>query len=117
MDINSTKFFLGIADVGDDEIPYTSMLYTTGQGYNYYVNEDGDPTRPDPSEEDTLDFEYKQLSAVKKDKESHGGEDVPIYAKGPWAHLFYKTHEQSFITNVMAYASCVGPYVYHCRAT
>lgn len=40
----------------------------------------------------------------------HSAEDVPIYAKGPWAHLLVGTVEQSFIPEVVAYAACIGSY-------
>ena len=42
--------------------------------------------------------------------ETHGGEDVPIYARGPFAHLIHAVHEQSYIGHVMMYAMCTGPY-------
>jgi len=45
--------------------------------------------------------DYKQDSAVPLKSESHGGEDVIVYAKGPMAHLFHGTHEQSYIAYVM----------------
>ena len=44
------------------------------------------------------------------DYETHGGEDVAIFARGPMAHLFHGVHEQNYIAHVMAYASCVGRY-------
>ena len=34
------------------------------------------------------EFDYKSPSLIGVKDESHGGEDVPILAKGPWAHLF-----------------------------
>ena len=42
--------------------------------------------------------------------ETHGGEDVGIFARGPWAHLFHGVHQQNYIPHVMMYASCVGEY-------
>lgn len=53
---------------------------------------------------------YQQQTAVPLASETHAGEDVPIYARGPMAHLFHTTHEQNYIAFVMAYASCVGIY-------
>ena len=47
--------------------------------------------------------------------ETHGGEDVAIYALGPMSHLFHGTHEQNYIAHVMAYASCVGANQKHCE--
>ncbi len=41
--------------------------------------------------------------------ETHGGEDVAIYARGPMGHLFEGTVEQSYIPHAMAYAACIGP--------
>ena len=51
-----------------------------------------------------------QHSGVPLQWETHGGEDVSIYARGPMAHLFHGVHEQHYIAHVMAYASCVGSY-------
>jgi alkaline phosphatase len=39
------------------------------------------------------------------DYETHGGEDVPIYASGPWAHLFHGTVDQQYIFHVMNFAA------------
>lgn len=51
-----------------------------------------------------------QQAAVPLDAETHGGEDVTIYAKGPMAHLFHGVKEQNYIAHVMAYAACLDPY-------
>lgn len=42
--------------------------------------------------------------------ETHGGDDVGIFARGPMAHLFTGVLEESEIAHVMAFASCVGDY-------
>ena len=47
---------------------------------------------------------------MPRSSETHGGEDVAIYARGPMSHLIHGVHEQSYIAHVMAYASCVGAY-------
>lgn len=41
-------------------------------------------------------------------QETHGGDDVAIFAQGPWAHLFTGVMEQNVIPHLMSYASCVG---------
>lgn len=40
--------------------------------------------------------------------ETHGGDDVGIFARGPWAHLFSGVLEENVIPHLMSYASCVG---------
>lgn len=52
------------------------------------------------------DFEYP--ATYPRENETHGGEDVPVYAIGPWSHLFTGVYEESVIPHLMAYASCVG---------
>jgi len=47
--------------------------------------------------------------------ETHGGEDVAIYARGPMAHLIHGVKEQNYIGHVMAYAACVGRYSGRCH--
>ena len=41
----------------------------------------------------------------KNRSETHGGEDVPILATGPWAHLFVGVHEQSYFSHAIEYAA------------
>lgn len=54
--------------------------------------------------------DYRQQAPVPLDSETHGIEDVAIFAKGPMSHLFHGVQEQSYIAHVMAYAACVEPY-------
>jgi len=51
--------------------------------------------------------------------ETHGAEDVPVYAEGPWAHLISGTHEQIMVAHVMEFAMCVGDYTEeeHCNSS
>ncbi|KAK3103756.1 hypothetical protein FSP39_021671 [Pinctada imbricata] len=91
---------------GDDGLPYTTLVY--GNGYEQ---------RKNITDIDTTDFGYRQESLVPLYSETHGGEDVAVYARGPMAHLFVGTHEQSYIPHVMAYASCVGVNKQHCSRT
>lgn len=42
---------------------------------------------------------------VLKEWESHGGDDVAVFARGPWAHLFTGNFEQSYIPIAEAYAA------------
>uniref|UniRef100_A0A8C2ANS8 Alkaline phosphatase n=1 Tax=Cyprinus carpio TaxID=7962 RepID=A0A8C2ANS8_CYPCA len=89
----------------EDSLPYTSILYANGPGYNY-VN----GTRGNVSAVDHYSEEYMQQAAVPLESETHGGEDVAIYAKGPMAHLFHGVKEQNYVAHVMAYAACLEPY-------
>ena len=47
--------------------------------------------------------------------ETHAGEDVGIYARGPMSHLIHTKHEQSYIAHAIAYAACFSdPEANHC---
>ncbi|XP_046893013.1 alkaline phosphatase, intestinal, tandem duplicate 1 isoform X2 [Hypomesus transpacificus] len=89
----------------EDKMPFTSILYANGPGY-VHVN----GTRGNITLVDYYDEEYMQQAAVPLDSETHGGEDVAIYAKGPMAHLFHGVKEQNYVAHVMAYAACLKPY-------
>ncbi|XP_069991183.1 alkaline phosphatase-like [Penaeus vannamei] len=94
-----------------DGMPYTTLMFTTGHGYNYTW--DGEKVvRRNLTGVDTKDKDFAPLAAVPTifGEETHGGEDVAAFAVGPMAHLFHRTHEQTYVAHVMAYASCVGPY-------
>ncbi|KAF3835222.1 hypothetical protein F7725_027780 [Dissostichus mawsoni] len=89
----------------DDKMPFTSILYANGPGYVHINGTRGNITMADYHDE-----EYMQQAAVPLDSETHGGEDVAIYAKGPMAHLFHGVKEQNYVAHVMAYAACLEPY-------
>ncbi|CAG2165859.1 unnamed protein product [Oppiella nova] len=59
--------------------------------------------------------EYIQESAVPRRWETHGGEDVPVYAQGVNGHLFRGVVEQTFIPYAISYASCIGPFKKLCQ--
>lgn len=60
---------------------------------------------------------YQAQSAVPLRMETHGGEDVAVFAKGPMAHLLHGVHEQNYIPHVMAYAACIGQNRDHCMSS
>ncbi|XP_072894842.1 alkaline phosphatase-like [Hemitrygon akajei] len=91
--------------IANDNKPYTSILYGNGPGFAI-VN----GSRPNITSISYENKDYLQQAAVPLDSETHGGEDVAIFAKGPMAYLFHKTHEENYIAHVIAYASCIEPY-------
>ena len=63
-------------------------------------------------------IDYVQQSAIPMQYETHSGEDVAIYATGPWSHLYQKVHEENYIPHVMSYAACIsqlGKSSAHCQ--
>lgn len=53
---------------------------------------------------------YKQQAAVPLSSETHAGEDVAVFARGPQAHLVHGVQEQNYLAHVMAFAACLEPY-------
>ncbi|KAM6963050.1 intestinal-type alkaline phosphatase [Aplochiton taeniatus] len=99
---------LGLArGMADDNKPFTNALYGNGPGSEYQI---ANGTRPIINASVEEDMDYIQQSAVYLDSETHGSEDVAIFAKGPMSHLFHGVQEQSYIAHAMAYAACIEPY-------
>lgn len=55
--------------------------------------------------------DYAQMTGLPLLSETHGGDDVPIYSKGPFAHLLTGVQHQSFIPHAIAFAACLVPPV------
>lgn len=55
---------------------------------------------------DSEDYRYPSL--VDMDSETHGGDDVMVFARGPWAHLFTGNYEQNAIPVAMARAAGIS---------
>lgn len=97
-----------------DGLPYTTLGYLNGRGMHDLKEEtDADASydepinagRKDISNIDTTQPGYHQEALHPRGSETHGGEDVGIYAIGPGAHLVSGVNEQSVIYHVMKYAS------------
>ena len=94
--------------LGADGKPYTMLSYANGASSILKKDADGNYTspkgRPTVTQAEALDPDYLQEAAIPRSSETHGAEDVAIYAKGPWAHLFQGTVEQNYIFHVMKQA-------------
>jgi alkaline phosphatase len=110
---------LGLADDGKgkpalaaDGKPYTTLGYANGPGAEPPVlDSDKKPVvdaprkpREDLTNVDTKAPKFRQQALVPTGSETHGGEDVAIYASGPWAHLFQGVVDQQYIFHVMNHA-------------
>lgn len=92
---------------GTDGIPYIPLSYATGKGYYEYFDETKSK-RVDPSKVLHGNADDLFPATAPLNTETHGGEDVAVFASGPWSHLFTGVYEQNTIPHMMAYASCVG---------
>ena len=94
-------------NLADDGKPYSVITYTNGSGTILKQGEgknDFSGSRPDVTQEEATDLDYLQQALIPMSSETHSGEDVAVYAKGPWAHLIDGTLEQNVIFHVMNHA-------------
>ncbi|XP_055371329.1 membrane-bound alkaline phosphatase-like [Condylostylus longicornis] len=102
------------AESDRDDLPFLTINYANGKGADIYINSENN-ARHDP----TVIIDSKNPKALfpataLRDSETHGGEDVAVFASGPWAHLFTGVYEQNVLPHLMAYASCIGDGLKHC---
>lgn len=100
-------------------LPYTTLGYANGLGYTGVS--DSQPAgikkyphtpksftngalRPDLTSVDTGDSNFMPETTAPMELETHGGEDVAIYATGPRAYLVRGVMEQNWIFHVMRVA-------------
>ncbi|XP_021966239.2 alkaline phosphatase isoform X2 [Folsomia candida] len=107
---NDILDFSGNED-NEDGMPFTTLAYINGKGYR-----PAEPfnettcSRKNISSDNPLDIDYLQVSQVPRGSATHAGEDVLIFAKGPFAHLFTGVNDQSYIPHAMAFAACISPF-------
>lgn len=87
-----------------DGLPYTVAGYLNGAGSVLREDMNWAGVRRPVSQEEATDLDYTQQALIPMSSETHSGEDVMVYAKGPWAHLFDSTIEQNVIFHVMNHA-------------
>ncbi len=95
-----------------DGAPYTTLSYANGRGYADFGGETNADVRYASevkagrhlhAEVDTTSPGYHQEALVPLNSETHGGDDVGIFASGPGAHLLSGSLEQNVIFHVMRY--------------
>ncbi|HLM59695.1 MAG TPA: alkaline phosphatase, partial [Pyrinomonadaceae bacterium] len=74
--------------------PFTTLGYANGKGYI-------GGTRPNLTQELVTNPDYKQEAAVPLNDETHGGEDVAIFATGAGSYLIHGVMEQNWIFYAM----------------
>lgn len=96
-----------------DNLPYTTLGYANGLGHRHLGSvTDADKGykykaaagRADLTKVDTTQSGFFQESLVPLESETHSGEDVPIYAMGPGAHLISGSNEQTIIFHAINHA-------------
>ncbi|MEM7693188.1 MAG: alkaline phosphatase [Pseudomonadota bacterium] len=92
--------------LGEDGKPYTVAGFLNGPGSVLKEQADGQwsGSRPELTEAEATAPDYLQQAVVPRSSETHSGEDVALFARGPWAHLFGGVMEQNEIFAVMNHA-------------
>ncbi|KAF0300750.1 Alkaline phosphatase [Amphibalanus amphitrite] len=99
------------------KLPYPIMQYANGPGgtEDWAEFEAKRARLADMSETaEWRDPHYKQIAGIYLPKETHGGEDVGIFARGPGAHLLRGSLEENVIHHVINYALCQGDFATVC---
>ncbi|XP_017482800.1 PREDICTED: membrane-bound alkaline phosphatase-like [Rhagoletis zephyria] len=99
----------GLSDsLGADGLPFTILSYANGPGFSSTYNEQTGRSEITAEQTENVRFEYP--ATVPLDSETHGGDDVGVFASGPFAQYFSGNYEQSNIPAMMARALNIGPY-------
>jgi len=100
-------------------LDYITLSYANGPGYRpeQINDETKKPERPDVAKE--ADFIARKPEVlfpgmVPLYSETHGGEDVAVFAHGPLQHLFTGSYEQNLLPHLMGYAMCIDEELYGC---
>ncbi|XP_033219362.1 alkaline phosphatase 4-like [Belonocnema kinseyi] len=109
---------LGFANQTKDTTPYETLSYANGPGFLYHklnestnINQTWRPVEEDKTRNNPF---YQHFAGKYLKDETHGGEDVGLYAIGPYSHLFRGTFEQNYIAHAVAYAACLKDWPSHC---
>lgn len=110
---------LGFANKASDPMAYETIMYANGPGFYDHLANDTAAVAQSPlnfwKNLSTLTAEqvhapnYRHMATVPLKDESHGGEDVIVFANGPGSSLVRGVFEQNYLAYVMSYAGCMGP--------
>jgi alkaline phosphatase len=108
---------LGISD--NENATYETLTYANGPGYTYHRLYSSDSQKiwrnlKNSSLERNGTF-YRHFSPIYLSSETHGGEDVPVYAHGPSSNLFSGVYDHNYIAHAISHAACIGPHATICN--
>ncbi|XP_067647682.1 membrane-bound alkaline phosphatase-like [Eurosta solidaginis] len=99
----------GLAPIdANDDLPYTVLSYANGPGYSKTFSQT--TGRRDLSDANWDDPKFRFMATVPLASGTHGGEDVAVFASGPYEHYFTGNYEQTNIPALMAHAANIGPF-------
>lgn len=90
----------GVARASDGK-PYTTLGYANGPGSVFGDDVDLSDGRPALTIGQVQETDFQQQALVPTSSETHGGQDVTIYADGPQAYLFSGVVEQNYVFHVI----------------
>lgn len=112
---NRGNDILGLNDLDRDlkGIPYATLNYALGR--NTYVDVNGNRMDLTGTISKNANPATVYPSQINTQWGEHGGDDVGIYASGPYEHLFTGLMDQNTIPHLMAYAACIGDGPTSCK--
>ncbi|KAJ8969519.1 hypothetical protein NQ317_002208 [Molorchus minor] len=101
---------------GEDDRPLLTLAYANGPGFDYHYMPDSSPNNTYPWRDTRTDVNrlndshYQQVGTFYSVDETHGGEDVALFVKGPQSDLVHGVVEQNYVAHFISYAGCIGPH-------
>lgn len=100
-----------------DPMVYETITYANGPGYFEHLANDTKPANSSNvwlplkhfTKEQIESPTYRHMATLPLKDETHGGEDVIVFASGPGSSLIRGAFEQNYLAYVMSYAGCIGP--------
>ena len=90
--------------LADDGVPYAVLAYANGPGGVTELPRTVPETNIDTVQQALVPLSTIEIDGAVEPEESHGGEDVALYANGPWSHLVGGVLEQNAIFHIITYA-------------
>jgi len=90
--------------VANDGLPHAVLAYANGPGGFRESPRSMPETGISAVQQALVPLLDTEIDGSTKPDESHGGQDVALYANGPWAHLVGGVLEQNAIFHIITYA-------------
>lgn len=90
--------------VADDGLPHAVLAYANGPGGFRKSPRSMPETGISAVQQALVPLLDTEIDGSTKPDESHGGQDVALYANGPWSHLVGGVLEQNAVFHIITYA-------------